>query len=194
MTARRHPWLRRVFTPPLMLAAAALVLFEELAWDALQRLAGWLARRPPLCWVEPWVRGLGPWGTLALFLIPAAGLVPVKLAAVWLIGSGHPLGGLAVLLAAKVIGTATAAHLYAIGKDKLLSIGWFAWAHGKALALQALVHGWLNRRPLWVWAVATVRRLARRLRALRGGWLTRRWRAARRWVREPRSGGGMPPR
>lgn len=176
----RHPWLRRITTPPLMLAAAVLVLFEEVAWDALRRLAGWLARRPPLRWVEPWVRGLGPWGTLALFLIPAAGLIPVKLAAVWLIGSGHPLAGVGVLLAAKVSGTAAAAHLYAIGKDKLLTIGWFAWTHDRVQRLRALVHGWLNRRPAWVWAVGTVRRLAHRLRRIGGGWLGRRWRAVRR--------------
>lgn len=183
MDRKSRPWVRHILTPPLMVAAAVLVLFEEMAWDTLRRAAGWLARRPPLCWVDPWIAGLGPWGTLALFLIPMAGLVPVKLAAVWLMGSGHPLAGLGVLVAAKVTGTATAAHLYAIGQDKLLTIRWFAWTHGKALALHTLVHDWLNRRPAWVWAVGTVRRVMQRIRTLRGGWLSRRWRAARRSVR-----------
>lgn len=157
--------LRRALLLPLLVVAALIILFEELFWDQLHAVMARLAAWAPLARVEAWVAARGRWTLLALFGLPVAALFPVKLTALWLIGSGHVAGGLAVLIAAKVAGTAYAARLFVIGRDKLLSIGWFA--RGYAFV------GWLHERVHTLLERTGVPALVRRLR---DG--VRRWRAA----------------
>ncbi|PWC42830.1 hypothetical protein [Azospirillum sp. TSO22-1] len=156
--------LRRALLSPLLVLAAVVVLFEELFWDQLQTVAARLARWAPLARLEAWVAARDRWTLLALFAVPVAALFPVKLAALWLIGSGHVAGGLGVLVGAKLAGTAYAARLFLIGRDKLLSIRWFARCYDFATWVHRLVHTGFERTG--------VPALARRVRAA-----FRRWRA-----------------
>lgn len=156
--------LRRALLSPLLVLAAVVVLFEELFWDQLQAVVARLARWAPLARLEAWVAARSRWTLLALFGVPVVALFPVKLAALWLMGSGHVAGGLGVLVGAKVAGTAYAARLFLIGRDKLLSIRWFARGHDFVTWVHRLVHAGFERTgiPALVWR-------------LRGAF--RRWRA-----------------
>jgi hypothetical protein len=76
--------------------------------------------------IERWIAGLPPYGALALFLVPSATLLPIKLLALWLIGQGHAGLGLSVIIAAKVAGTAILARLFALTQPALMRLAWFA--------------------------------------------------------------------
>ncbi|HSI53267.1 MAG: hypothetical protein ACAH21_19135 [Ramlibacter sp.] len=114
--------LRHAFT-----AVVALVLvFEEWGWEPLSALLGRLARLPVWARVERRIAALPPWGALALFALPGLALLPIKLLAVFLIGKGHALSGLVVLLAAKLVGTALLARLFTLTQPALMQLAWFA--------------------------------------------------------------------
>jgi hypothetical protein len=82
------------------------------------------------------VRRLPPYGALLLFALPALLLLPVKLAALWLIGQGHAVGGVAIIVTAKLVGTALVARLFTLTQPALMRLVWFAnlytrWSHWK---------------------------------------------------------------
>lgn len=114
--------LRAVFLPLVVLA----LLFEEWGWVPLARFVGWLARLPVLRQLEAWIARLPPWGALAAFALPAAALLPIKLLALWLFGTGHAATGVMLLVLAKVAGTAVVARLFVLTQPALMQLGWFA--------------------------------------------------------------------
>ena len=147
---------------------ALLILFEEWGWDPLQQALVRLAERLHLRWLEPRIRALPPYAALALFALPALLLLPVKLLALWVIGQGHALTGLAVIVAAKVAGTAVVARLFTLTRPALLRLAWFARLHARWTAWK---HALLAQvRATWPWRWA---------RAVRWRW-QRRWQAQRR--------------
>jgi hypothetical protein len=77
-----------------------------------------------------WVEGLGPYPSLALLLIPAAIVEPLKLVAVAVAGDGHWITGTAMIVAAYAASILVVERLFGIVKPKLLMLPWFArlWA------------------------------------------------------------------
>lgn len=149
---------------------ALLILFEEWGWEPLQRALAWVGRLPGLRWLEARIRALPPYAALALFLLPTAMLLPVKLLALWLIGQGKVLSGTLVILSAKVLGTAIVARLFALTQPALMQLAWFArlfirWMSWKE-ALLAQV------RASWPWRLGRVmkQRMKRRWQRLRARW------------------------
>jgi len=144
---------------------ALLILFEEWGWVPLQRAAAFVARLPPLAWLEGRIAALPPWGALAVFAAPTLALLPVKIAALWLIGQGHPALGLAVIVGAKIVGTAVVARLFSLTRPALVRLAWFARFYGRWTAWKdALL---VRVRASWGWRV--------------GRMLKHRWR--QRWLR-----------
>lgn len=153
--------------PPLLAAALFVVLLDDAfrtfvipAVRALAKLA--LIRR-----VEAGIAGLPPHGILLLFLIPLAIIEPFKIYALYLIGQGRFLAAVMTFVLAKVVGLGLAERLFAIGRDKLLSIRWFAWCHARILTIRDHVHGWLERRRIWRRALRLVLALRIGLAAIR---------------------------
>ncbi|WP_394757655.1 hypothetical protein [Rhodoferax sp.] len=133
---------------------ALLILFEEWGWEPLQRALAWIGRLPGLRWVERRIQALPPYAALALFLLPTAMLLPVKLLALWLIGQGKVLSGSLVILSAKLVGTAIVARLFALTQPALMQLAWFAraytrWANWKERLLMQV-------RASWPWRLGRV--------------------------------------
>ena len=105
---------------------ALLILFEEWGWEPLGRLLARLARLPFIAPLERRIQSLPPYGALVVFFLPGLGLLPVKLAALWLIAQGQHLLGIAVIVAAKLAGTAVVARLFTLTHPALMQIEWFA--------------------------------------------------------------------
>src|SRR5215510_12597822 len=93
--------LKRLLAAPFVLIAAIIVLFEEWLWDDLQRIAAAIGHLPLLRQFESFIAGLPPYAALALFGAPSLLLIPVKLAALYLIAHGQPMFGLMTVIAAK---------------------------------------------------------------------------------------------
>jgi hypothetical protein len=75
-----------------------LIVFEEWGWVPLGRLLGLFPRLPPIAWLERRIASLPPPLAMLVLLVPALLLLPVKLAALWWMGRGRALLGLAVIV------------------------------------------------------------------------------------------------
>lgn len=143
---------------------ALLILFEEWGWEPLQRALAWMGRLPGLRWLEERIRALPPYAALALFLLPTAMLLPVKLLALWFIGQGQVLSGTVVILLAKLVGTALVARLFTLTRPALMQLAWFGRAYTRWVDWK---EGLLMQvRASWPWRLARVlkRRMKQRLR------------------------------
>ena len=165
--------LRRILRAPLLLLAFLWVVLEETIWHWAGLLGAQIARLPIFAGLERLVLRLDPRLVLMLFLIPLLGLIPLKLAAVWLIGGGHPIKGLVLLLSAKFVGTALSAHLYTVAEPKLMQIAIFARMRNFVVALLARAHAYLDASPSWQAARRAVQRAKLTARELAA--TTRRW-------------------
>jgi len=157
-------WLRRCVEAFL----ALLILFEEWGWEPLQRLAARIARLPPLAWLEARIAALPPAAAVAVFLVPALALLPVKLLALWLIGRGQALLGVLLIVIAKVAGTALVARLFHLTQPALMRLAWFArWYGHWTVWKQAIL---ARVRASWTWRAARVlkHRIAQRVARWRG--------------------------
>ncbi|MBR0673685.1 hypothetical protein [Neoroseomonas soli] len=172
------PSPRDLLRPPLLLLAFLWVVLEETIWRWAKAIGGLVARIPVFAALERMIVRLDARIVLLFFAVPIAALFPVKLGALWLIGSGRPLAGIALLLAAKSIGTAFSARLYVVAEPKLMEIRAFAWVHGHVLALLARAHAFLDSSPAW----QAARRMTRRAKAVARGAASR--------VRAMLAGGG----
>lgn len=181
--------LKRIVTAPLVFIASIIILLEDWLWDDLQRLAQWVGHLPVFRQMEALIVRLPPTGALFIFLVPSLVLVPVKLVALYFMSSGHALLGVSTVIAAKIAGTALVARLFKLTKPKLLTFSWFAWVYRhitefkrriydviQSTAIYKLVRDRAHRLRLWL----------RRWNARRKSWFRRRFRAARKLMRQRR--------
>lgn len=118
--------LKKLLSVIGMTLLVPILMFEEWGWEPLARGAERLARLPVWGAIERIVRGLPPSGALLVFLVPVLMLLPVKLFGLYLLGEGHALSALLLLLAAKVLGTAIVARLFQLTEPALMRIPLFA--------------------------------------------------------------------
>ncbi len=169
------PWLRRVTGPVIATIAAIYFLIDAIFYSFIHPLATMVARLPIFAALGAWVRGLGPYPTLALFLIPVIVFEPVKPVALYLIGTGRFVPGALVLAIGETLKIVVVERLFHMSRDKLMMIPAFAWTY--RLAVRWL--DWLTSLPPWqavLRRVRAIRAQARRLR-LRLRILVARWRA-----------------
>ena len=88
-------------------------------------------------------------------------LFPVKLAALWLIQDGRATLGIAVIVAAKIAGTAFVGRLFVLVEAQLMSFAWFAGAVGWWRERRDRVMAALRQSVVWRSGRA-FRRVARR--------------------------------
>lgn len=174
--------LNRLGSGALALVAMALILLEEWLWDELARAFGVLARLPFWARLERAIAAVPAWAALPLFLVPMTVLFPVKLLALWLMARHQILLGVAVLVLAKVVGTAVAARLFMLLKPTLLTVRWFAAVYDGFIRWRS----WVFERVIvmsWWRAVESWRQDFRDWRVrVRDGGIWQRWvRRLRRW-------------
>ena len=157
------PLLRALVTGlrhTLSAGLALLILFEEWGWEPLQRTLAWVGRLPLLRQLEAGIARLPPRAALAVFLLPTLLLLPVKLLALAAIAHGHKLLGLAVIVLAKLLGTAVVARLFALTRPALLQLAWFARIYGRWTAWKDALLAQV--RASWAWRSGrAVKRLLR---------------------------------
>ncbi|WP_174774504.1 hypothetical protein [Chromobacterium paludis] len=180
---------RRALAWPWVLLLAAIIVFEECAWDELAGAMAWLGRWPPLAWLEQRIAACSPRVALALFLLPALGLLPVKLAALFLIEQGHALLGLLVILLAKLVGTAVVARLFMLTRPALMRVPWFVRWYQRFHRCRAWVFDRLHASLPWRWSSRLILRI-RRQWAQPSAWSRLVRRIARRWRGEAGGRGG----
>lgn len=150
-------WLIRV-------VLAIVILFEEWGWEPLQRGMAAIGRLPVFRQLEAAVRRLPPYLALVVFFLPGLLLLPIKLAAVWLMGVGRPGLGLAVIVLAKVVGTAVVARIFALTHPALMTLPWFARLYARWTVWKEGLLAWVRSSAAWRTARTIKLRIKRMLR------------------------------
>jgi len=151
--------LRRLLRGVLLILAAAILFIEEWGWRPLTACMAWLAKWPPLARLEAAIRGVSPRWALVLFIVPATLLFPIKLVALWLIHEGHAALGLAVIVAAKLLGTALVGRLFVLTERQLMQFAWFVRALNWWRATKERVKAAVKRTASWRAAQVLTRRV-----------------------------------
>lgn len=164
---RLHPLARRLLRPFIVLAAI-IILVETWIWERLGPVIGRLVARLPFKALKQAIHDaierLPPRASLAVFVIPAALLLPFKLVAVALLARGHFVLGAGVFVLAKVVGVGVTAFLFDATRPKLMQIPLFVRVYDLWMRWLAWAHGHID--PI-------KRRILNHLRILRGGRATR---------------------
>jgi hypothetical protein len=127
---------------------ALLFLLEAWLWSKLEPIVAFIVRLLPMQAIKAKaaaaIEGLPPAATLVVFVIPAAVLLPIKLAALWLFHGGHWLTGIGVLIFAKLAGLGVTAFVFEITRPKLMQLPWFAQLYGIVMRGLAWAHAMVD--------------------------------------------------
>lgn len=170
-------WVKHWVLRPVVTTVAVLYfLIDAVVFGVIRPFAAWIGRWPVFAWVARRVAGLGPYPTLALFVVPLVVLEPAKPLGLYLMGTGHALEGAVVIGIAEVLKITLVERLFHMSKDKLLTIPAFAWAYVRVVRWL----DWLKALPAWQAVLRAWRRVAEAargmVRTLRG-WV---WRFAKK--------------
>lgn len=168
--ARPSPlrWLLRHLLRPVVTVLALLyLLIDALTYWLVRPLAERIGRLRLYARFAVWAGGLGRYPTLALFLVPLLILEPAKPVGGWLIATGRPVTGIAVLGIAELLKVTLVERLFHLTRDRLLTIPAFAWVYVRAVAvLDRIVRlaAWQATLRVVRTARGKVHRLAQQLR------------------------------
>ncbi len=182
---RIRRWLK-----PLWIFLAIVFLIEAWLWDRLEPIVARIVA------VIPWQRlkallarsidQLSPTGTLVVFLVPIAVIIPIKVIGLWLVAEGYWVHAAGMLLLAKLAGLGTTAFVFDACRDKLLQLVWFRLLYESVIALRDWAHGMVD--PI----MQRIRRLVWLSRPQRAGRFLRRIARLRRRVHRPEPAASAP--
>ena len=144
--------LKRLATPIVLVFAVAYFVVDALFVSIIRPILAHLERLPVVARIDRWIRTLGPYPSLALFLVPVILLEPVKPIGLYLIAEEHFISGITLIVLGEIVKITVVERLFHINKDKLLSIRAFALVY-------FFVMKWLDRLkalPPWQWVMRQV--------------------------------------
>ena len=179
-------FFKKLFTPPMIVIAALIMLWEEWLWRHMVTLMAWVGRLPVLRRLEAGIPKLPPHPAMGGFILPSLMLLPVNLFAVYLTANGRAALGTGILIGAKLAGTAVLARLFTLCRPALLTVNWFRRLYE---AFGRFKYRLFHSAP-WLAAVAWKQKVKARLARLtprwRGGHFRRRWKAIGQLIRRRR--------
>jgi hypothetical protein len=141
--------LRLLLQHVLQTIAALLLIFLEWGWRPLSRALGYLSKYLVVARLEALIVQLPKYQALALFAAPAVLLFPLKLFALYLFATGHPLLGVGLIVSAKVVGTAFVARIFMLTQPQLMQIGWFKTAHDRFVPWKERMYDAIRASAAW---------------------------------------------
>ena len=124
MTARRLA--RLVLVPLIAVLAVLYFLIDALFLSIIRIFAARLSRLPVFERMRERLRALGPYPTLALFLLPLILLEPLKPMGLYLIARRHAALGTIIICIAELLKIFLVERLFHMSRGKLMSIAAFA--------------------------------------------------------------------
>jgi hypothetical protein len=95
--------------------------------------------------IQRFLKGLGPYQSLSILAVPLAIVEPLKLVALFVIGGGHFIAGILVMICAYAGSLFITERLFVVLKPKLLTLLWFAVAWRRFVAVRDNLIYWLRR-------------------------------------------------
>ena len=123
--------MKKALKPLFYLLAVIYFLVDAVFMAAAVPAGRWLGDRLVSNRIRNWIVSLRPYPTLMLFAVPVIILEPVKPLAIYLIGTKHVVAGITLFVLGEIIKLVLVERLFAISREKLLSIPAFAWGFGK---------------------------------------------------------------
>lgn len=136
---------KTILEPFVIVAAALYFVIDALALSSLKPLLRKIANLKLFKSIAAWIASLGPYPTLALFVVPLVLLEPIKPFSAYVIASGHFLLGVLVLVFGEVLKITIVERIFHIGRDKLMTIKAFAWIYNFVFGWLT----WLQALPAW---------------------------------------------
>jgi hypothetical protein len=153
--------VNRIWKPFIVVLAAIYFVADALFATIAHPLSRWLSRQRLFSRLRTWIRSLRPYPSLALFTVPVIVLEPVKPVAAYLAATGHFMTSVSLFVVGEILKLVLVERMFALNRDKLLTIPAFAWGYGK----YRLARSWMESLEAW----QMVRRWSRMVRlALRG--------------------------
>ena len=137
--------LKTILEPFVIVLVAVYFVIDALALSILKPLLRKLSNLQVFKFIAPWIASLGPYPTLALFLVPLILLEPVKPLSAYLVASGQFKLGMLVLVVGEILKITFVERIFHIGRDKLMTIKAFAWTYNFAFGWLT----WLQALPAW---------------------------------------------
>ncbi len=143
-SSRISPW-----TWPAQAGVVVYVVLNEVAGFALRPFNRWLSSLAIVERVSAWIDALPAYVVLVVLLIPFAIAEPAKVFALFLMGTGHVLTGVALIVAAYLVSLLIVERLYQAGRRKLRTISWFACLMDWLAALRDRFLDWAKQTVVW---------------------------------------------
>jgi hypothetical protein len=131
---------------------AIILIIEEWLWDALSALGHFLACHLGLARFELWLAQTSPYQALCAICIPLLLVTPINIAAVWLLINGLVLQGIALEIAAKLLGTLFIARFFTLTKKQLLTFRLLAWVYNTVSYWLGWAHERIIETDVYRWA------------------------------------------
>jgi hypothetical protein len=193
LAVKEKPLNRRPISRPILLVFALIFLFETWIWDSLSWGLGWIAQRIPWARIkrgaQDIINRLPAIFAVLLFGVPVVVMELGSFFSVVAIALGHVILGSICYAMLKLIGVSLIAVIYDLTQEKLMTLRWFVWLHGKFARLHEIAHEYVA--PYREAALAQLRAFRARAFAFwnpQNSGLGR----LRRWVRA-RRGGSLTP-
>ncbi len=127
----RKNTVKKMLKPLFYLLAMIYFLVDAVFMAAAVPSGRWLADRLVSNRIRNWIVSLRPYPTLMLFAVPVVILEPVKPLAIYMIGTKHVVAGVTLFVLCEILKLVLVERLFALSREKLLSIPAFAWGYGK---------------------------------------------------------------
>ena len=149
----------RILQIPLTILILLYFLFDDLVLSWLRPLFAWLGGLQLFVRMSTWMRSLGPYASLGLFLVPVVALEPFKIGGLVLIGVGRVKSGTIMLAAAHILSLLIVERIFHVTSPKLLTIPWFAWGYRLLMAMKDWAYARVRSSRVWQAMVALYGRL-----------------------------------
>lgn len=137
--------MNNALKPVIFVAAAIYLAVDEIFSSIAHPIANWLSRQPVFALVRNWITSLGPYSSLALFLVPLVLLEPVKPVAMYLAATGYFAEGALVFVVGETLKLVLIERLFHLTRDRLMTIPAFAWCYARVRG----VLDYLEALPMW---------------------------------------------
>ena len=137
--------LKTILEPFVIVLVAVYFVIDALALSILKPLLRKISKLQVFNFIAPWIASLGPYSTLALFVVPLVLLEPIKPLSAYFAASGHITFGVLAVIIGEIMKITIVERIFHIGRDKLMTIKAFAWIYN--FASEWLT--WLQALPPW---------------------------------------------
>ena len=126
---------KEILRPVVWALAVAYFLIDAFFVLLVRPIGRWLDRVPAFLRIATWIKSLGPYPSLFLFIVPLIVLEPVKPLGLYLISTGRQVGGVLFIIVGEVIKVLVLERVFRITRPKLMSFRAFAWAYNRIIRL-----------------------------------------------------------